>query len=208
MFEILCCDLVFGSVGVVLVFGVKGLVVFIDVVYVQCVVDSLKYKVGDIEVFSLYEGVVECFVIESMVKNVGFDDVKKVLVVFGFGLDKIDNFFMVIVIWIGGKVILFDIGFGGNGLVSVGKFVGNMKVVGFDLVIVLMVVILYFYFDYILGFWVKEIDVQVFLNVEIMMFEVEYKFWIDVLFVEKVFEVNCLYVKCIQVIFLIWKNIK
>src|SRR5919206_3825975 len=76
MFEISRRDLVLGSAGAALVFGLKGPVSFIGAAHAQRAADSLKYKVGDIEVFSLHEGSVERQVTEAMVKNVGLDDVK------------------------------------------------------------------------------------------------------------------------------------
>ena len=56
MFEISRRDLVLGSTGAALVFGLKGPVSFIGAAHAQRAADSLKYKVGDIEVFSLHEG--------------------------------------------------------------------------------------------------------------------------------------------------------
>ena len=59
MFEISRRDLVLGSTGAALVFGLKGPVSFIGAAHAQRAADSLKYKVGDIEVFSLHEGSIE-----------------------------------------------------------------------------------------------------------------------------------------------------
>ena len=59
MFEISRRDLVLGSTAAALVFGLKAPVSFIGAAQAQRAADSLKYKVGDIEVFSLHEGSVE-----------------------------------------------------------------------------------------------------------------------------------------------------
>jgi len=77
MFEISRRDLVLGSTGAALVFGLKGPVSFIGAAHAQRAADSLKYKVGDIEVFSLHEGSIERTVAEGMVKNAALDDVKR-----------------------------------------------------------------------------------------------------------------------------------
>src|SRR5262249_19067185 len=127
MFEISRRDLVLGSAGAALVFGLKGPVSFIGAAQAQRAVDSLKYKVGDIEVFSLHEGSIERAVTEAMVKNASLDDVKKALTAAGIWPDKIDNPFTVTAIRTGGKVILFDTGFGANGPPTVGKLASNMK---------------------------------------------------------------------------------
>ena len=177
MFEISRRDLVLGSTGAALVFGLKAPVSFIGAAHAQRAADSLKYKVGDIEVFSLHEGSVEREVTAAMVKNVGVDDVKKALTAAGIGPDKITNPFTVTAIRTGGKVILFDTGFGGNGPATVGKLADNMKAAGLDPAAVSTVVISHFHGDHISGLWVKETDAQVFPNAEIMMPEVEYKFF-------------------------------
>ena len=132
MFEISRRDLVLGSAGAALVFGLKGPVSFIGAAHAQRAADSLKYKVGDIEVFSLHEGSIERAVTEAMVKNASLDDVKKALTAAGIGPDKIENPFTVTAIRTGGKVVLFDTGFGGNGPATVGKLADNMKAAGLD----------------------------------------------------------------------------
>jgi len=47
MFEISRRDLVLGSTGAALVFGLKGPVSFIGAAHAQRAADSLKYKVGE-----------------------------------------------------------------------------------------------------------------------------------------------------------------
>jgi glyoxylase-like metal-dependent hydrolase (beta-lactamase superfamily II) len=208
MFEISRRDLVLGSAGAALVFGLKGPVSFIGAAHAQRAADSLKYKVGDIEVFSLHEGSIERAVTEGMVKNASLDDVKKALTAAGIGPDKIENPFTVTAIRTGGKVVLFDTGFGGNGPPTVGKLADNMKAAGLDPATVSSVVISHFHPDHISGLWVKETNAQVFPNAEILMPEVEYKFWTDPALVEKVPEAARGNVRRIQSTFPTWKNIK
>ena len=113
MFEISRRDLVLGSTGAALVFGLKAPVSFIGAAHAQRAADSLKYKVGEIEVFSLHDGSIERVLNEGYVKNASLDDVKKALTASGIGPDKFDNPFTVTAIRTGGKVVLFDTGFGG-----------------------------------------------------------------------------------------------
>ena len=54
----------------------------------------------------------------------------------------------------------------------------------------------------------KETNAQVFPNAEILMPEVEYKFWTDPALVEKLPEANRPMVKRIQATFPTWKNVK
>jgi glyoxylase-like metal-dependent hydrolase (beta-lactamase superfamily II) len=208
MFEISRRDLVLGSTGAALVFGLKGPVSFIGAAHAQRAADSLKYKVGDIEVFSLHDGTIERAVTEGMVKNASLDDVKKALTAAGIGPDKIENPFTVTAIRTGGKVVLFDTGFGGNGPPTVGKLADNMKAAGLDPATVSTVVISHFHPDHISGLWVKETNAQVFPNAEILMPELEYKFWTDPALVEKLPEAARGNVRRIQSTFPTWKNIK
>src|SRR4029450_11283682 len=226
MFEISRRDLVLGSTGAALVFGLKGPVSFIGAAHAQRAADSLKYKVGEIEVFSLHDGSIERAVTEGMVKNASLDDVKKALTAAGIGPDKIDNPFTVTAIRTGGrgsktthplrapairtggKVVLFDTGFGGNGPATVGKLADNMKAAGLDPATVSNVVISHFHPDHISGLWVKETNEQVFPNAEILMPEVEFKFATDPALVEKVPEANRPFIKRIQATFPTWKNVK
>ena len=71
-----------------------------------------------------------------------------------------------------------------------GKLADNMKAAGLDPATVSTVVISHFHADHISGLWVKETNAQVFPNAEILMPEVEYKFWTDPALVEKVPEAN------------------
>src|ERR1044071_7246289 len=208
MFEISLRDLVLGSTAAGLVFGLKGPVSFIGAAQAQRAADSLKYKVGDIEVFSLHEGSIERPVTEAMVKNASLDDVKKALTAGGIGPVKITNPFTVTAIRTGGKVILFDTGFGANGPATVGKLADNMKAAGLDMAAVSTVVISHFHPDHISGLWGKETSAPVFPNAEILMPEVEYKWATDPALVEKVPEANRPFIKRIQATFPTWKNIK
>ena len=205
MFEISRRDLVLGSTGAALVFGLKGPVSFIGAAHAQRAADSLKYKVGEIEVFSLHEGSIERVLNEGFVKNAALDDVKKALTAGGIGPDKFDNPFTVTAIRTGGKIVLFDTG---NGPPTVGKLADNMKAAGLDPAAVSTVVISHFHADHISGLWVKETNAQVFPNAEILMPEVEYKFWTDPALVEKLPEAARGTVKRIQSTFPTWKNIK
>jgi glyoxylase-like metal-dependent hydrolase (beta-lactamase superfamily II) len=208
MFEISRRDLILGSAGAALVFGLKGPVSFIGAAQAQRAADSLKYKVGDIEVFSLHEGSVERVLDAGFVKNAALEDVKKALTAGGIGPDKFDLPFTVTLIRTGGKVILFDTGFGTNGPATVGKLADNMKAAGLDPAAVSTIVISHFHPDHVSGLWVKETSEQVFPNAEILMPEVEFKFATDPALVEKVPEGFRPFVKRIQATFPTWKNIK
>ena len=208
MFEISKRDLILGSTGATLVFGLEGPVNFVGAAHAQRAADSLKYMVGDIEVFSLHEGATERVLDAGFVKNAALEDVKKALTAGGIGPDKFANPYTVTAIRRGNTVVLFDVGFGGNGQPTTGKLAANMKAAGLDPSTVQTVVISHFHPDHISGLWVKETNEQVFPNAEILMPEIEYKFWTDPALVEKVPEGNRANVRRIQSTFPSWKNIK
>lgn len=208
MFETSRRDLVLGSIGAGLVFGLKGPVSFIGAAQAQRAANSFKYKVGDVEVFSLHDGDVERAVDAAYVKNVGIEDVKKALVAGGIGPDKFANPFTPTAIRTGGKVVLFDAGFGGNGAPTVGKMAENMKAAGLDPATVSTIVISHFHPDHVSGLWVKETSAPVYPNAEILMPETEYKFWTDPALVERMPEGIRPFIRRIQSTYPTWKNIK
>ena len=207
MFEVSRRDLVLSSVGAGLVFGLKGPVSFIGAAHAQRAANSLKYKVGDIEVFSLHDGETERVLDANYVKNASLEDVKKALVASGLGPDKFANPFTPTAVKSGGKLVLFDTGFGANGAPTVGKLADNMKAAGLDPTKVDTVVISHFHGDHISGLWAKETSEQIYPNAQILMPEVEYKFWTDPALVEKLPEGNRPIVRRMQATFPTWKNV-
>ena len=207
MFEVSRRDLVLSSVGAGLVFGLKGPVSFIGAAHAQRAANSLKYKIGDIEVFSLHDGETERVLDANYVKNASLEDVKKALVASGLGPDKFANPFTPTAVKSGGKLVLFDTGFGANGAPTVGKLAENMKAAGLDPTKVDTVVISHFHGDHISGLWAKETSEQIYPNAQILMPEVEYKFWTDPALVEKLPEGNRPIVRRMQSTFPTWKNV-
>ena len=207
MFEVSRRDLVLSSVGAGLVFGLKGPVSFIGAAHAQRAANSLKYKIGDIEVFSLHDGETERVLDANYVKNASLEDVKKALVASGLGPDKFANPFTPTAVKSGGKLVLFDTGFGANGAPTVGKLAENMKAAGLDPTKVDTVVISHFHGDHISGLWAKETSEQIYPSAQILMPEVEYKFWTDPALVEKLPEGNRPIVRRMQSTFPTWKNV-
>jgi glyoxylase-like metal-dependent hydrolase (beta-lactamase superfamily II) len=208
MFQVSRRDLVLSSVGAGLAFGLKGPVSFIGAANAQRAADSLKYKVGDIEVFSLHDGNTERTIDAAWVKNAALDDVKAALTKAGMGPDKIANPFTPTAARVGNRVILFDVGFGANGAPTVGKLHDNMKAAGLDPAGVTDVVISHFHGDHISGLWAKETSEQIYPKAEIWMPEVEYKHFTDPALIEKAPEAQRGILRRIQSTFPTWKNVK
>ena len=107
----------------------------------------------------------------------------------------------------GGKTILFDTGTGGQLTPTAGKLMESVKAAGIDPASISTVVISHFHGDHILGLMNKE-NQQIFANAEILMPEVEYKFWTDPALIEKLPEAARGLPKRIQATFPTWKNIR
>ena len=208
MFELSRRDLVLSSVGAGLAFGLNGPVSFIGAAHAQRAADSLKYKVGDIEVFSLHDGNTERVIDAAYVKNAALEDVKGALSKAGMNPDKIPNPFTPTAIRTGGRVILFDTGFGGNGAPTVGKLHDNMKAAGLDPAAVSTVVISHFHPDHVLGLMAKETSAPVYPNAEIIVPEADFKFYMDPSRIEKAPEAQRPFLNRIQANIGKWKNVK
>jgi hypothetical protein len=78
MFDISRRDLTLGAAGAYAAFGLNKPVNFVDAAYAQQSVTQpfRKYTVGDIEVFSLIDGMRDVPLREGMVRNVGVEQVK------------------------------------------------------------------------------------------------------------------------------------
>src|SRR5690349_24467894 len=82
MFQVSRRDLVLGAAGASVAFGLTKPIAFIDAAMAQQTPPgpgSRKYKVGDIEVFSLYDGVWEQAHDEAFIKGATVEETKTAL---------------------------------------------------------------------------------------------------------------------------------
>lgn len=208
MFEVSRRDLVLSSLGAGLAFGLNGPVSFIGAAHAQRAADSLKYKVGDIEVFSLHDGNTERVIDAAYVKNATLEDVKGALSKAGMNPDKIANPFTPTAARVGGRVILFDTGFGNNAAPTVGKLHENMKAAGLDPAAVSVVVISHFHPDHVLGLLTKDTNQPVYPNAEIVVPEADFKHYMDPALVDKAPEAQRPFLNRIQATIGKWQNVK
>lgn len=207
MFEVSRRDLILGAAGAGIVFGLDKPVAFIGAAEAQRAADALAYKVGDIEVFALHDGAVSRKVDAAFVKNASLEQVVSALKAGGLE-ETFQNTYTMTALRTGGKLVLFDTGFGANGPATTGKLAENMKAVGLDPAKVDTVIISHFHGDHISGLWVKETSAPIFPNAEILMPEIESKYWLDAERVEKVPEAQKGIVRRMQSTFPTWKNVK
>jgi hypothetical protein len=116
MFDISRRDLTLGAAGAYAAFGLNKPIRFVDAAYAQQSVTQPfhKYTVGDIEVFSLIDGMRDAPLREGMVRNVGVEQVKTALRAAGFPDNQAPLRFIVMVLKLRDQVVLIDSGTGGH----------------------------------------------------------------------------------------------
>jgi hypothetical protein len=116
MFDISRRDLTLGAAGAYAAFGLNKTITFVDAAYAQQSVTQpfRKYTVGDIEVFSLIDGMRDAPLREGMVRNVGVEQVKAALRAAGFPDNQTPVRFIVMALKLRDQVVLIDSGTGGH----------------------------------------------------------------------------------------------
>jgi glyoxylase-like metal-dependent hydrolase (beta-lactamase superfamily II) len=168
----------------------------------------VPYKVGSADVTALYDGLWEKPHDPAFIANASVDDVKEAMVKAGFTPDFVSIPFTVVVVKNGGKTILCDSGTGGQVQPTAGKMMSNMKAAGIDPASIDTILISHFHPDHIFGLMEKETNKPVFPNAEIIVSDVEYKFWTDPAVIDRLPEARKGLARRIQAVFPTWKNIK
>jgi glyoxylase-like metal-dependent hydrolase (beta-lactamase superfamily II) len=166
------------------------------------------YKVGTAEVTAIYDGIWEKPHDPAFISNASVDDVKAAMTKAGLSPDFVSIPFTVSVVKSGGKTILCDSGTGGQVQPTAGKFAANFKAAGFDPAKVDTILISHFHPDHIFGLMEKETNKPVYPNAEIVVSDVEYKFWTDPAVIDKLPEARKGLARRIQATFPTWKNIR
>jgi glyoxylase-like metal-dependent hydrolase (beta-lactamase superfamily II) len=203
-------DLVIGAAGAA-AFGLSSRLV-ISPAMAQKTADPamghVSYKVGDATVTAIYDGIWEKPHDPTFISNASVDDVKSAMTKAGFTPDFVSIPFTVSVVKVGAKTILIDSSTGGQVQPTAGKFMANFKAAGFDPEKVDMVLISHCHPDHIFGLMEKETNKQMFPNAEIVISDVEYKFWTDPAVIDKLPEGRKGLARRIQATFPTWKNVK
>jgi len=166
------------------------------------------YKIGSAEVTALYDGIWEKPHDPAFIANASIDDVKGAMGKAGLTTEFVSIPFTVAVVKTGGKTILCDSGTGGQVQPTAGKAMANMKAAGIDPAKIDTILISHFHPDHIFGLMEKGTNAPVFPNAEIIVSDVEYKFWTDPAVFDKLNEARKGLAKRIQTVFPTWKNIK
>lgn len=169
----------------------------------------ITYKVGTAEVTALYDGIFEKPHDPNFISNASVEDTKAAMVKAGLSPDFVSISGTVTVVKNGGKTILCDSGTGGYapGWAS-GNIAANMLAAGIDPAKIDIVLISHFHPDHIFGLMEKETNKQIYPNAEIVVSDVEYKFWTDPTVIDKLPEARKGLARRIQATFPAWKNMK
>jgi glyoxylase-like metal-dependent hydrolase (beta-lactamase superfamily II) len=189
------------------VFGLDGPLEFFSPAFAQKPDPKLmdkgvvKFKVGDIEVIQMYDGIWEKPHDDKFVKNASLDEVKAALKAGGLTDEFVPIPFTVTAVKTKGKLVVFDAGTGGQLSPKAGLVASkNMKAAGIDPDKVTTIVLTHFHGDHISGLMAKDTNAAIFPNAEILAPASEYKYWTDP-------AITAGAAKRIQAVFPGWKNI-
>jgi glyoxylase-like metal-dependent hydrolase (beta-lactamase superfamily II) len=181
------------STGLAAALGLNARLV-VTPAYAQKTPDPAKpfvtYKVGDAEVTAIYDGIWEKAHDPAFISNASVDDVKAAMVKAGLPADFVSIPFTVAVVK------------------TAGKLAANMKAAGIDPTKIDTILISHFHPDHIFGLMEKDTNKPVYPDAEIILSDVEYKFWTDPAVIDKLPEARKGLARRIQAVFPTWKNIR
>jgi glyoxylase-like metal-dependent hydrolase (beta-lactamase superfamily II) len=168
-----------------------------------------KYKVGDIEVTAVYDGLWKKPHDPAFLKNASVDDTKAALTAAGQTTEFMPIPLTVLVLNIGGKLHMIDSGSGvGQWQANATNLPGNMEKAGIDFKKISSILVSHFHPDHIFGLMEKGTNAAVFPNAEIVVQDTEYNWWTEAGRVEKLPEGRKPLGTRINAAFPGWKNFK
>jgi glyoxylase-like metal-dependent hydrolase (beta-lactamase superfamily II) len=137
-----------------------------------------RYKVGDIEVTAVNDGVWQMPLKEGFVTNAKLDDVQAAMKEAFLPPETLPIPFTVLVVNTGAKLVLIDTGTGALLAPTAGTLTANLAAAGIDPKSIDTILISHFHPDHINGIRPKD-GVATFPNAEIKVPEAEMAFWMD-----------------------------
>lgn len=166
-----------------------------------------KFKIGDIEVITVFDGGLFREHKEGFVKNASIDDIKASLRAAKMPDAQVPNTYTVTVVKVGGRTVMFDAGNGAGRGANVGLLAANMKEAGLDPARLDAIVVTHFHPDHIFGLYGKD-NAPLHPSVEIVVPSAEYGFWADPAVMSKLPKARQGIAKRVQAAMPKWKNIR
>ena len=181
MFSVSRRDLVLGAAGAYAAFGINKPVAFIGAAYAQetAIRPFRRYKVGDIEIFSLLDGMRDVPLREGMIKNVTVEQIKAALGAAGLPDTHSSLMFTAWAVKVGDQLALIDSGTGGHPIYGQGngKLLQSMVEAGLDPKAIKTILLTHLHGDHIYGLMNHETNAQIFPNAEIVVPAAELQWW-------------------------------
>ena len=166
-----------------------------------------RYKVGDIEVTAVYDGIWRKPHDPAFIKNASIEETKAALAAAGLTTEFMPIPLTVIVLKIGDRHIMIDSGSGvGQWQANATNLPANMKAAGIDRGQIGTILVSHFHPDHVWGLMEKGTNAAVFPNAELIVNGTEYKWWTEPGRVEKLAEGRRAAGKRIGDVFPTWKN--
>src|SRR5271156_5320434 len=148
-----------------------------------------KYKVGDIEVTAVYDGIWRKPHDPTFIKNASVEETKAALAKAGLTTEFMPIPLTVIVLKIGNKYVMVDAGSGvGQWQANATHLPANMRAAGIDRSQISTILVSHFHPDHVWGLMEKGTNAPVFPNAELIVNSTEYKWWTEPGRVEKLAE--------------------
>jgi glyoxylase-like metal-dependent hydrolase (beta-lactamase superfamily II) len=141
--------------------------------------DVTKFKVGDVEIIQMFDGIWEKPHDPGWVKNAPLDDVKAALRAGGVSDAHVPIPFTVTAVRTSSGLVLFDSGTGAQLFPTAGLITRNnlWQTAGIDPAQVTNIVMTHLHPDHVTGLMAKDTNAPVFPNAQIHVPAAEYKFW-------------------------------
>ena len=165
--------------------------------------EVVKFKVGDVEVIQMYDGIWEKAHDEKFIRNASLDETKAALKAGGLTDAHVPITFTVTAVRTGGGLVLIDSGTGAQLAPTAGNITKNdlWKAAGIDPESVTNIVISHFHADHISGLMAKDTNAPIFPKAQIHVPVTEYQFWTNP-------STTAGAAKRIQAVFPGWSNIR